>query len=515
MDRLPFRLRSRRAAAPAVLLAAACGTLTDPGDPVAADRRLYVTVTGAVLAPGDTTRIGVVLWDGLSIYETPPRLYDWPPGLVVQWESSDPSVARVDALGLVTAGAPGVATIRARVQDRTDTSTVRVADGSTIAAPMPLSVISAGQNFTCGVTGAGGTYCWGSNWNGELGIGAARQYTATVSPVSVAGGTRFVDIVAGGSHACGLTADGTPYCWGNYGPVGAGVIGYSRVRVTDSPALARIATRTDHTCGLTASGAAYCWGLDSDGELGSGAPGSGISFRARAVIGARAFGQIAAGGRHTCALTTSGAAFCWGSNGYGQLGTGVPGSSAAPVAVAGGLTFISITAGALHTCAITAAGTAYCWGRNNQGQLGGATGDFSPVPVVVRGGVSFRQVSAGANHNCGVATDDVAYCWGSNIDGQLGNGVPVGLVAPADGPNPYVEPVPVRVAGGIAFSMIASGASHTCGMARDGQAYCWGANDLGALGTGRRLYPRGVDYPVQKAMSTSPVAVRGPLAVGP
>lgn len=510
-----LRCRHPLLKAPAVLLVAACGALTDPGAPSSADRTLYATVTGAELAPGDTTRIGVVLREGRSKFETPPVQYDWPQGLTVEWQSSDPRVASVDALGLVTAGAPGVATIRARVRDRSDTATVRVAGAGAIAAPMPLSRISAGWNLTCAVASAGGAYCWGNNWNGELGIGAARPYTATVSPVSVAGGSRFIDVVTGEKYACALASGGVPYCWGNYGPVGAAVIGYRPVRVPDAPTLVQVTAGADHTCGLTTSGAVYCWGFNYFGELGTGVPRGALSLRARVVAGGPAFRQIAAGASFTCGLTAAGATYCWGANEFGQLGTGVPGASAVPVPVAGGLTFVSITAGSLHMCAVTVAGAAYCWGRNNMRQLGGATGDFSPVPVVVQSGLAFRQLSAGADFNCGVATDDAAYCWGSNGNGQLGTGVAAGLVTPVNGPNPYIEPVPVRVAARLGWSLVTSGAKHTCGVARDGQTYCWGANAGGELGIGRRLYDRGVDYPVKLAASTAPVPIRGPYGVGP
>src|SRR6266576_2695667 len=144
--------------------------------------------------------------------------------------------------------------------------------------------------------------------------------------------------------------------------------------------------------------------------------------------------QLSAGGVHTCGVTTSGAAFCWGSNSSGQLGgsaasqcepdyygSGVPCSTTA-VAVAGGLTFAAVSARTSHTCGLTTGGAAYCWGDNVQGQLGNGSTTSSGTPVPVAGGLMFGAVSAGDGFTCGLTASGAAYCWGYNGVGELGNG---------------------------------------------------------------------------------------------
>ena len=65
-----------------------------------------------------------------------------------------------------------------------------------------------------------------------------------------------------------------------------------------------------------------------------------------------------------------GAAYCWGRNDSGQLGTNLVAetcmsgvsrpSGTTPEAVSGGLSFVSLDVGASVTCALTAGGAAYC-----------------------------------------------------------------------------------------------------------------------------------------------------------
>lgn len=127
---------------------------------------------------------------------------------------------------------------------------------------------------------------------------------------------------------------------------------------------------------------------------------------------------------HTCALSTSGKAYCWGLNNQGQLG--VPGTDTAvstPEPVTGGMIFVALSAGAFGNCALTAAGDAYSWG-----------GYIANVPALVPGGHVFRTISSGGDHACAVTALGVGYCWGSDDSGQLGIG-----------PTNYQPSVPLRV----------------------------------------------------------------------
>lgn len=196
---------------------------------------------------------------------------------------------------------------------------------------------------------------------------------------------------------------------------------------------------------------------------------------------------VDAGSNFTCAVAYTGAAFCWGTNGNGQMGNGGTASSSVPVAVAGGLSFAQVSAGTFNACGVTTDGTAYCWGYNGGGRNGNGTGGGNSLsPTAVAGDLRFRSVSVGADHACGVATDNRAYCWGTNGNGRTGNGVSTG-----------VSFSPVAVAGDLLFASISAGNLHTCAVALDGTGYCWGENAGGQLGDGTT------------GMHATPVAVAG------
>ena len=76
---------------------------------------------------------------------------------------------------------------------------------------------------------------------------------------------------------------------------------------------------------------------------------------------------------------------------------------------------------------------------------------------------AFAQISTGLLHTCGVATDSRAYCWGWNVHGQVGNGMTI-----------YDQRTPALVVGGLRFRQISAGSYHTCGVTTGNRAYCWG-----------------------------------------
>jgi alpha-tubulin suppressor-like RCC1 family protein len=183
------------------------------------------------------------------------------------------------------------------------------------------------------------------------------------------------------------------------------------------------------------------------------------------------FASIAPGGSHTCALNAAGLAFCWGDNLYGQLGNGSQTHALKPTAVSLGIAFASISSGDNHTCgvALSPKGAAYCWGQNSAGQLGDGSKTDRYTPTLVSGGINFFSVSAGNGFTCGLAVDGNAYCWGPS-SAELGTG------------SYQQTSVPVRVASSVPFASIGTGLQHACGLGTDGLAYCWGNG--GFLGNG-------------------------------
>jgi alpha-tubulin suppressor-like RCC1 family protein len=293
--------------------------------------------------------------------------------------------------------------------------TVRSPDNS---GPLTnVQQIAVGQQFACARTTTGDLYCWGNNSSGKLGIG--RVGGIEPLPVAVRNAddsgplTGVTSIAAGSSHACAV-ADGISYCWGGnfQGQLGSGQTGFSepvpvQVRNADGsghlPDVTQLTAGAGHTCALTSSGAAYCWGRNASGQIGRGDTGGNLSLpvEVRDSEGSAALRdvtEVVAGDNHTCALA-GGTSYCWGSNTGAQLGTGDLDGASRPLPAevrdadgAGPFTLAtSITAGNSHSCALTTTANAYCWGANFNRQLGiGDTDDDhrEPLPVAVRAGAS-------------------------------------------------------------------------------------------------------------------------------
>ena len=312
---------------------------------------------------------------------------------------------------------------------------------------------------------------WGAGDLGMLGDGTSTQSTAAVSVVSTGALAEktIVQVDAGNLHACAVASDGLLACWGSntYGQLGTGA-------AADEPAPRAI---------------------------------SGGVLAGKQVV------QVAAGAKHTCALTRDGLIACWGEGSAGALGGQPPASSAVPAPVfmdgiLAGRTITQISAGDGFTCAV-ASGAVACWGVNSRGQLGDGTTTNRSIPVAASAsgasaltGRTVTEVSAGLDHACARSSDESSACWGSNSVQQVFPSTTVKQVS-----------VPTRVdqgaLAGRRVSQVSAGGQFTCAVA-SGAVVCWGLNQVGQMANGPvSTTPQGIPA---LATTTAPSALAGKSA---
>lgn len=294
-------------------------------------------------------------------------------------------------------------------------------DFAPVALPFPQrwKQLSISRTFPatymCGVTEAGEGFCWGQSGKGVLGNRRAASAPATFypTPQPVAGGLRFVEISAAGTHTCGLTGDGVAYCWGSNLN---GVLGtldaadtcseYSggrqvvliQYKCTGTPVPVRgghrfadIATSDVLTCGVTTAGEVLCWGRVESLDGKAGGPPLEESVVPRAVLsGVRArrveVPHHAYSSQFICALGTDDAVYCRGLNNRGQLGNGtvdVYRGGPDPTRVSGTAKYTQAALTSAAACAVTSSGGVNCWGDNRDQTLARPGVPFDPTPAPV------------------------------------------------------------------------------------------------------------------------------------
>nr|MBA2541230.1 hypothetical protein [Deltaproteobacteria bacterium] len=360
------------------------------------------------------------------------------------------------------------------------------------------------------------------------------------------GSRRWDAIAAGAGHACALDGDEL-WCWGRNerNQVTSAVVGDVatpiRIEVDGSTvAWSRVATGFDTTCAITgdaeAGGRLFCWGAGDFGKLGAGSPND--APRPQLVTSDIAdWIDVAAGQRHTCAISKSLGVWCWGDGSSGQLGNTKFNVKQEPQS-AGLIGATRIAVGLDSTCAVRA-GELSCWGRVAQGALGDPlvidpTGDNLAVPTIASTLTGWVEVASAERFTCGRREDEV-FCWGTAKAGGLGTGrwqqsrtfakVTGGATGLAVGWNATdADPgrdegdldlacaivdgdvqcwgdnrtgqlaqggatrseTPLPIAGDQAWDALHAGASHVCGAAIvEGTAqrdvYCWGSIELGQV----------------------------------
>lgn len=340
--------------------------------------------------------------------------------------------------------------------------------------------IAVGDRHTCAIKLDGAVSCWGANDLSQL---AAAEPPMSPVPVDIPGfgAAAPATNVYARTHTCVTTGDGSLWCWGDNASQKSSVIDPSPTILI--PGQATWAVPADaagvggtHTCvGRGMGQAPTCWGANGSGQLtGIETPGPAI------VPGGFSPFVVALGNAHSCMSTLMGELYCWGDNGFGQIGSDPVMTPTLNVPQVVGVPPIgALTAGAQHTC-VTIGSEVQCWGRNNLGQLGNGTSTdaFAPSAAMFPPGAGVVQhLVAAADQTCTVMASGELYCWGGNQNGEL-------LLEPDKMGEDGFALTPRLIELGFGVAQIATGTTHTCALSTAGQVLCWGTNDQGQIGDG-------------------------------
>jgi len=312
-----------------------------------------------------------------------------------------------------------------------------------------------------------------------------------------------VELVAGDQHFCARMNDGTARCWGANG---FGVLGRvsaeneapSVVEVEGLTGVQQLSTSGATACALATGGAVHCWGKNVDGLLGqvtdmgdvvsdgdahpSPAP---VSLPGPAV-------RIDIGPRVGCAVLATGETWCWGYNGFAQLGRTTAQPLGAPALTPlAGFKAVRTAHGAYTSFAVSEAGDVVSWGTvaGPRGNLSARKAsielDPNPLPIglgdvsklVVTTSREYRTpmgVEQVYQHACAVAAGEL-YCWGQSEYAALGTG----------GPDRALKPTRAEIESGLSWAQqVAVGGETTCIRLTDGKVHCAGDNQFGTLAIG-------------------------------
>lgn len=303
--------------------------------------------------------------------------------------------------------------------------------GEVSRAPLPASGAPRSRRVAVGgavlaLTADGAVWTWGkSNSRGQLGR-PSDDPVADRIPAPVPGIVGATDVSAGGLHSLAMGADGGVWTWG--------------------------------------------WSLQPDDQSGSYVP--------QRVVGLPQAVGVAAGFDHSLALASDGTVWAWGQNAHGQLGDGSDADRFSPVQVPDLTEVIAVSAGFLRSAAVRSDGTVYEWGMLQPME------SDERAPRLVEGPPSTTAIALGLDFTLALAADGAVWAWGENCEwdewpypgcvydfDQLGRGFKESST------------VPVRVINLPPVVAIATGYHHSLALDSEGNAWAWGDDSGGQLGS--------------------------------
>jgi alpha-tubulin suppressor-like RCC1 family protein len=318
---------------------------------------------------------------------------------------------------------------------------------------------------------------------------------------------------------------------------------FAPCRATLPASAVAVSAAAHHTLVVAGAGHVYAFGLGKGGRLGTGDElHQPLPVRVLGAIANKHVVSVAAAENHSLCVTECGSVYSWGSNRFGQLG--MKSTSATDVSRClprrvddlKNIPSVAVAAGARHSVALTERGEVYVWGDNKDGQLGlnrrngvhnvqrvealwkntssckaaiaiaaadhstliltTPTGSGLPVNSLYSWGhgnhiptrVQFSEphyqgrpinpvaIACARYHNAAVTSDGLVYTWGLHAE-------PLGTASRASASKPQlVAGMLPENGGGLAVAVSAS-ENHTAVITESGALFTWGATiGKGVLG---------------------------------
>lgn len=284
-----------------------------------------------------------------------------------------------------------------------------------------VQAIAAGDGETLALLGGGSVVFWGTVLSAVDQGTSDQTFVQSLTPTAVRGLSDVRSIATAmnqfvGQNSCATLSNGSVRCWGanTSGQLGDGSMDFSAspVDVKYLSAVSEVTLGNVFECAIS-QGNVSCWGLNGWGQLDETFAPSSIPVAIRALPSG--VSHVSAGDGHVCALLSTGVIQCWGEDSHGEMGNGTQQSyQTSPTVVPEISDAINLSAGRYHTCAVLSSGAVQCWGSDSDGQLGdGQSDSISTTPVQVQR-LSGRAtaVSCGATTSCALLENGSVQCWG-------------------------------------------------------------------------------------------------------